>query len=214
MRLASGYPKTFLKPTTSSTTWTRHHEETQFFHDREISIVTLDITEESLTKVTLPLQKLLNTRLSTTSLFFVHLLLLAVRYSHCRRQHDASFCHSKPLNQIQIPRCPLYKLWLKFLSFIKGALLPKIHIGLNVWLLVMGVQPQQEIHRIRITKLRSSYDKNYLAENDIKFRKTMAKKNFWKFYLCYCGKFSYIPEILVLKFEISLQVFESSILLR
>jgi len=78
----------------------------------------------------------------------------------------------------------------------------------------MGVQPQQEIHRLSITKLRSSYDKNCLEENDIKFRKTMEKKNSGKFYLCNCGKLLYIPEILVLKFDVSLQLFESSILLR
>ena len=47
----------------------------------------------------------------------------------------------------------------------------------------------QEILRLRIKKLLSLYDKNFLAENDTQFRTKSEKNNFGIFYLLCCGKY-------------------------
>jgi len=57
------------KERTSSNNWTRHHEGPLFLHDREFPYVTLDIAEESFTKMTLPLKKFLLTKKPTTYQF-------------------------------------------------------------------------------------------------------------------------------------------------
>jgi hypothetical protein len=52
---------------------------------------------------------------------------LFVSVSVCRLP-DASFSYSKSLSQIQNPHSRLYRLSLRFISFITGAVLPKFQI--------------------------------------------------------------------------------------
>ena len=74
------------------------------------------------------------TRKQTSSQFIVQLLLLAVRYSHCR-QPDASFSHSKSLSQIQNIHGPLYRLRLRlsFLNIIKKVQFPNFSKDVTRW---------------------------------------------------------------------------------
>ena len=108
-------------------TWTRHHEEARFIHEREFACVPEDIVKKSLTKNDYFPSRIFSqqeSKLPHNSLSSCCCSLF-VTVTVCR-QSDASISQSKFHSHIQDHHGPPYRPRLRFIRFIKEVLIPKL----------------------------------------------------------------------------------------
>jgi len=178
-----------VNQTSSSKNWTRQHEVATFLHDREFSYVTQHNAKETLINI----YSLSETTHNNTAsiLTFLRPVVAAVISSLQSLSADnlmpTSVIRSHSVNfkiPVALPKCCDSGSSASLKAIRNRKFTVCYNIGPRSWELGHCTESSASESK----KLRSSYDKNCLAENDIQFRRVKEKENIRIFCIIICGK--------------------------